>query len=213
MAKGALMLFESQSSVRAAALVVLVAASTAVSLFRSGLARADEVVATASEVEEIYVLRSVREKRSKPAVTCSNAATGINDPGWEDHYSFRSIAVRSVDGRVLDTDVKPAGIIDACFGRTPDPTLFDFYGEFAVNGIAGKARGTCHALRNDFPEAGINLFGCMFALSDLPPPYTGGQLTTNSVSSKQLFGLESVPAGYTQVSIATIRLWKPRTAK
>lgn len=207
------MLFKSQSSVRAAALVVLVATSTAASFTWVSLAHADEAAPSASDVEEIYVLRSVRETRAEPGPRCAPGASGLATPGWEDHYTFRSINVRSEDGRVIDTDVKPAGTIDACFGRTADPALFDFYGEFAVNGIAGKAHGKCHTLKNGFPEAGINLFGCMFALSEMPPPYTGGQLTTNSVSSKQLFGTQSDPPGYVSVSIATIRLWKPRAAK
>ena len=40
--------------------------------------------------------------------------------------------------------------------------------------------------------------------------YIGGQLTTNTMRSRQLIGVITDPPGYTQNSIATIRLWKRR---
>jgi hypothetical protein len=136
----------------------------------------------------------------------------LADPAWEDQYTFRSIATRPEDGRILDVDVKPAGTIHACFGRMADANVLQLYGEFAVHGITGKAFGPCHMTKSDFPEKGIRLFGCIFELYELPVPYVGGQLTTNSVTSPKLFGIQSEPPGYTQVSIATIRLWKKRTS-
>jgi hypothetical protein len=170
--------------------------------------------AAASDVEEIYVLRSVRETRAQPPTdACATAQSKLADPAWEDHYTFRSIAVHNDDGRVLDTDVKPVGTILGCFGRTADAAILDFYGEAMINGIAAKASGKCHLTKTDFPEKGIRLFACMFELNDLPLEYAGGQLTTNSLTSPQLFGTQSDPAGYTQVSIATIRLWKKRAAQ
>lgn len=166
--------------------------------------------APSSEVEEIYILRSVREQRASPTEACATARTKVADPAWEDQYTFRTVATRESDGRVLDTDVKPAGTIRACFGRTADPAVFELYGDLLVLGIAAKGFGKCHMTKSDFPEQGLKLFGCNFELFDLPAKYTGGQLTTNSVSSRQLFGTTSDPPGYTQVSIATIRLWKKR---
>jgi hypothetical protein len=41
----------------------------------------------------------------------------------------------------------------------------------------------------------------------LTAPYVGGVLTTNAVTSQAAFGSEIDPPGYTQASIATIRLW------
>jgi hypothetical protein len=166
-----------------------------------------------SPVEEIYVLRSVREQRTMPPSDyCASARTKLGEPAWEDQYTFRSVATRAEDGRILDADVKAAGTIHACFGRTADANVLELYGEFAVHSITGKAFGKCHMTKADFPEKGIRLFGCIFELYDLPPQYVGGQLTTNSVTSPKLFGTETEPAGYTQVSIATIRLWRKRAA-
>ena len=168
---------------------------------------------TAASVEEIYILRSVRETRVLPAPeACAAARTKLTDPAWEDNYTFRSVTTAAGDGRVVEAKAKTVGSIRACFGRTADPAMLELYGEAVINGIAAKASGKCQTTKRDFPEKGVNLFACLFELFDLPPEYVGGQLTTNSVSTPQLFGTKSEPQGYTQVSIATVRLWKKRAA-
>lgn len=174
------------------------------------IVHAEEAQAAASTVEDIYVLRSVRESRAKPSDACAPSRSNLQEPAWEDQYTFRSIATNADDGRVLNTNVKTVGSIRACFGKTKDPEVLELYGDVSINGIAGKAFGRCNTAKRDFPEKGVNLFACLFELFDLPPEYVGGQLTTNSLSSSELFGTETKPAGYTQVSIATIRLWKKR---
>ena len=116
----------------------------------------------------------------------------------------------SDDGLVTNTSTSPAGVIHACFGRTADAGLFHLYGEFDVNGIKGKAYGDCRSGKSDFPEKGLRLFSCYFDLYDLPEGYVGGTLTTNSLNSTKITGEASDPSGYTQVSIATVRLWKKR---
>lgn len=167
-----------------------------------------------AEVEEIYILRSVRESRVQPAPeACATARTKLAEPAWEDQYTFRSVTTHAGDGRVAENEVNTVGSIRACFGKTADPTVLELYGDAVINGIAAKAFGKCYTTKKNFPEAGINLFGCMFELFDLPAPYVGGQLTTNSLSSPKLFGTASEPQGYTQVSIATVRLWKKQSAR
>lgn len=44
-------------------------------------------------------------------------------------------------------------------------------------------------------------------------PYVGGLLTTNTLTSRAAFGGDSDPPGYTQASIATIRLWKGKSKR
>lgn len=193
------------------AAVANTASGTALGQAEEAAPKAGDAPVNASAVEEIYILRSVRETRSEPSPDCATARTKVSDPAWEDQYTFHSVATRAADGRVVDDDAAPVGSIRACFGRTADPAVFELYGDLVVNGIAGKAFGKCTNQRSDFPETGVRLFACAFALFDLPAPYVGGQLTTNSVSTADLFGTRSNPPGYTQVSIATIRLWKPRT--
>lgn len=178
---------------------------------RAGSADSDQN--SAAPVEDIYVLRSVREKRSTPTEACSTQRTKVADPAWKDYYTFRSIAFEPADGRIVDADTAKVGDILACFGRTADPKVFELYGDLEINGIKGKAFGTCRTTRTDFPEPGINLFACAFDLFDLTSGHLGGQLTTNSLTSGELFGTRTKPEGYTQVSIATIRLWRKRAGK
>ena len=174
------------------------------------IVHAEEAQSAASAIEDIYILRSVRESRAKPSDACAPSRSKLQEPAWEDQYTFRSIATNEADGHVVNADVKSVGSIRACFGKTKDPEVLELYGDVSINGIAAKALGKCNTAKRDFPEKGVNLFACLFELFDLPPEYIGGQLTTNSLTSTELFGTETKPAGYTQVLIATIRLWKKR---
>ena len=54
---------------------------------------------------------------------------------------------------------------------------------------------------------------CQLILSGLPAPFVGGLLTTNTMTSNAPFGGDTAPPGYTQASIATIRLWKARSVR
>lgn len=51
---------------------------------------------------------------------------------------------------------------------------------------------------------------CVLNLMDSAGFYVGGQLTTNTITSRNSLGTVTDPPGYTQASIATIRLWKQR---
>ena len=57
---------------------------------------------------------------------------------------------------------------------------------------------------------GIGVMHCALSLSDPLGQYVGGQLTTNTLLSLKIIGLQTDPPGYAQPSIATIRLWKKR---
>jgi hypothetical protein len=166
--------------------------------------------AVATEVEEIYIARSVRESRIPPTEFCAKARTGVGDAISEDQHTFRSVATRTSDGRVIDANVKTIGSIHSCNGRTANPAVFDFYGDIDFRGTAFKGLGECRFTKTDFPEKGLTAYRCFLDLSDLPGEYVGGQLTTNTMFSRKILGMESDPGGYTQSSIATVRLWKKR---
>jgi hypothetical protein len=70
--------------------------------------------------------------------------------------------------------------------------------------------GQCLTTKTAFPETGITVLTCHLDLTGLPSAYVGGQLTTNTVGSRATIGPDSDPPGYTQPSIATVRLWKKR---
>ena len=63
------------------------------------------------------------------------------------------------------------------------------------------------------PEPGLFPVRCQLILSGLPAPFVGGLLTTNTMTSGAPFGGETDPPGYTQASIATIRLWKAKPGR
>jgi hypothetical protein len=161
-------------------------------------------------VEEIYIARSFRESRDKPSDFCSQSRTGFGDVTSEDHYTFRSISIRASDGKMTNSDVRTIGRLSACFGSTNNPTLNNFYAEGSLGAVTFTGKGECLANQADYPEAGITSTRCFLHLSGLPPGFVGGELTTNSIRSRNVLGGVSDPPGYTQPSIATIRLWKRR---
>jgi hypothetical protein len=166
-------------------------------------------------LEEIYLLRSIREQRqSIVADGCAAAKSGF-DPYADDAerwFSFWSVVTRTVDGKAIDVKHTRVGQLRACFGPTQDRTRQNFYAEIRLGAIDFRGRGECVALMIDFPQPGLFPVRCHLILSDLPPSFIGGLLTTNTMTSGARFGGESQPSGYTQASIATLRLWKDITA-
>jgi hypothetical protein len=160
-------------------------------------------------MEEIYIARSVRESITAPTQFCSQPRIGFAATN-EEQFTFRSTATHASDGRVLDANVQTIGSIHVCFGQTSDPAVTNFYGEGRLGSVPFKGIGECHVVKLNFPEEGLSPLRCFLDLSGLPPEYVGGELTTNTILSRKLLGTETEPAGYTQASIATIRLWKKR---
>ena len=110
---------------------------------------------------------------------------------------------------MTNANVATIGRLHACFGSTADPLTSHFYAEGTLGGVSFTGRGDCRA-EPDYPEPGVSVCRCFLELRDLPREYQGGQLTTNTVVSRQGIGELSDPPGYVQPSIATVRLWKRR---
>ena len=163
-----------------------------------------------SPVEDIYVLRSLREARSTtPSGFCDTAKIGF-PAKIEDRYTFKAVATEPKDGRVVDAIRQNAGTLQACFDSVPGVAEANFYGEGQIAGVNATGKGKCTVIAVDFPEAGITSFRCFLVLANLSPPYFAGLLTTNTVRSREALGERSDPPGYIQPSIATIRLWRKR---
>jgi aminoglycoside phosphotransferase (APT) family kinase protein len=166
-----------------------------------------------TQVEEIYVVRTVPESRTAPTAFCAQDRIGFAGATYEGRWSLRSTATQASDGRMIDTNVKTVGSIHTCNGPTADPSVLNDSGEGVLGSMAFKEVGECHFVTRDFPEQGIGTYSCFLRLSGLPSGYVGGLLTTNSiVLASQKPGPESDPPGYTRQSIATIRLWRKRDA-
>jgi hypothetical protein len=165
------------------------------------------------DLEEIYLLRSIREPSPADAQWCSAARAGF-EPFAKDAerwFSFWSVQVRPGDGEVIDTKAERVATLRGCFGGTSEPARQTFYAEIELGSLELVGRGECVAVTTDFPEPGLFPVRCQLRLS-APAPYVGGLLTTNTIASRATFGSDSDPRGYTQASIATIRIWRARPA-
>lgn len=172
---------------------------------------ADPVAAQAAgsqTLEEIYVARSLRESREDPSPFCAPARTGFGSASVEDRYSFWSVAVRGSDGRVTDAMVEQVGDLRACFGPLEGGGGSFFYAEGSFGEASFTGRGDCRGSPGASPASGIGVTRCYMDLSDLPEGYVSGRLTTNTINSRAQLGSTSDPPGYTQPSIATVRLWR-----
>jgi hypothetical protein len=190
----------------AASLAAAAVALTALVVFDAGASAQD------AALEDIYILRSIREQRTPEPGWCVPSRTGFepfaNDA--ERFFSFWSVRSRAEDGRLVDTKQARVAELRGCFGPTSEPARQNFYAEIQLGAITFRGKGECLALAIDVPEPGLFPVRCQLVLSGLPAPYVGGLLTTNTITSKAPYGGDTEPSGYTQASIATIRLWKAR---
>jgi len=115
---------------------------------------------------------------------------------------------RPSDGKIVDAISHQAGTLRACLDSAEQQ---NFYAEGTLAGVAATGKGKCTPVATDYPEPGVSSWRCFLLLTNLPPPYSAGVLTTNTIVSRQPIGPESSPPGYVQPSIATIRLWRKRT--
>jgi hypothetical protein len=160
--------------------------------------------------EQIYVLRSVRTSRVTPTEYCAESRTAFVNAVFEDQYVFRAVRTRAKDGAVIDAMGKKMASVHACFGKTSDASVLNFYGEGDLAGTHFVGKGKCTFLKTDFPEPGLNEATCFLQLGGLNDPYIGGLLTSNSLLSRAVIGDKSNPPGYIQPSIAAVRLWRHR---
>jgi hypothetical protein len=166
----------------------------------------------ADSVEDIYLARSIQTSLVPVDSNCDPAKTGIGTTRIEALYTMSSLNTRGSDGRVVNSNVQITGSGRACFSIQSATTL-GFYSEGNLGDIEFGGAGTCTVLEGaighvNFPEPGLSPLHCWLNLTSLPPGYVGGQVTNNSMSSRNATGDVSNPPGYTQSSIITIRLWK-----
>ena len=189
---------------------LLVALSAAILIAGCATSSAPVTAPSVNGPEEIYILRSIREPHESAADACPASTIGF-EPFARDaerFFSFWSVRSRTDDGRIIDPKAKRVAELRGCFGATAERPRQNFYAEIKLGSLSFKGIGECLALNVDFPEPGLFPVRCQLVLRELPPPYVGGVLTTNTLTSRAPMGGETDPPGYTQASIATIRLWK-----
>jgi hypothetical protein len=162
-----------------------------------------------SDLEEIYVARTVRVSRVVPSDYCAPTKTGFA-PALEDRLVIKSVTTRAEDGRVTATNDKDIGDIHVCVGQAMDPTVLGTYAEGHIAGLPYVGVGDCRLVRGNQPEEGLLTHRCWLSLSGLPEPYVGGFLVSSSLYSRNPFGTETSPPGYNQAAFIMVRLWKRR---
>jgi hypothetical protein len=165
--------------------------------------------ARAARVEDIYIARSVRLSRVSPTDFCRESRTALPVATFEDQYDFKAVATRPADGAVTSAAGSTVGHLHACFSRVSD-SLVAWFAQGDLNRIRLTGRGDCRTDAREFPEPGISTWRCYLNLTELSAGFVGGLLTTNTIQSRALLGMDSDTPGYTQPSIATIRLWRTR---
>ena len=176
------------------------------------LTKGPSTASSPSAVESIHVVRSLRVERTMPSTWCTADRAGfapLRGPSLlEDRFTLHSVASEPGTGVLRNTMQREVGELRTCFGNTADPLVFNFHAQGAVAGVAVTGDGQCAVVQPNHPEAGITALRCHLQLRDLPAPHVGGLLTSSTVSSKAVLGLETDPPGYLHSSIATIRLWR-----
>ncbi len=164
--------------------------------------------------EEIYILHSIREPGTTDGNWCDASRTGFAPMATDAErlFSFWSLQSEPGSGRVVDASARRVAELRGCFGSTSERTRQNFFAEARLGAVSFKGSGECFALLVDTPEPGLHGVRCHLVLRDLPAPYVAGLLTTNTLTSRTPFGSDTDPPGYTQASIATIRLWRAEPA-
>jgi len=108
------------------------------------LPQAPSKSAPGKSVEDIYIVRSVREYRSFASAFCAQEKTGFSaEAGAQDKFTFHSTSTRGSDGLMTNSKVQPVGSLHACFGATADALVYKFYGDGVIGATTFKGRGEC----------------------------------------------------------------------
>ena len=179
-------------------------------LFCASVMPARDISTTDDKKEEIYVIRSLMTSRVAPTGYCAQPRTGFAQAASEFQFVFHAVETRADNGAIVNSLGKTTASLHACTSPTAG-NVYGFYGEGEIAGTRLSGTGKCTILKRDFPEPDLASITCFLDLTGLKSPYVGGMLTTNSITSRNPSGETSDPPGYTQLSIATVRLWKRTT--
>jgi len=120
-------------------------------------------------LEDIYIVRSVRESRTTlPTEFCAPTTTNFS-AALEDQYTLRSTATAISDGRLIDSNAATVGTLHACFGRTSDPSVVNFYAEVVLDRTTFKGIGDCR-LNMIFPNLASLRPDAFSICRGFPPP-------------------------------------------
>jgi hypothetical protein len=161
-----------------------------------------------ADLEEIYILRTVRTEHTRGATpACAAAPFAVAN---EDVYEVWSMEQRSSDGRLVQTHKERAGSFRICIGQLAAARPFDIYTVSTIGGTNHNGLGQCSATSAQPPLKTLLALTCVATASDLPPEYAGGSMVTSTLAP--VLGRDQpvdahVP-GYLSTSVIVVRLWK-----
>jgi hypothetical protein len=161
-------------------------------------------LAAAEDGVRVYQFRTEEDPQVLGADTfCKDAPFTVN---VKLNASAWSEQTRSVDGRVVNRDVKRIGTALACAQLTnfafPPGLQQNFYAQFQLPDGTYTALGTCTLISNDVPKAGLVLAGCTLKLTQMPAGVVGGAAVSLSVFNPRRL------AGFTTGSQWTIQAYE-----
>ena len=148
-----------------------------------------------------------RNRRLRAGARQPDGLRAVRDDA-ERFFSFWSLALRPEDGRVVEARQSRVAELRACFGSTDATDATGFHAEVRLVALHLPRRRRVPGARGRFP-AGRALSGALPAR----PGRTAGAVCRRAAHDQhddqqgRLRG-DTAPPGYTQASIATIRLWR-----
>ena len=159
-------------------------------------------------VEEVYVARTVRvEHAAGASAACAAAPFKVSSDSVYDLWSIE----QGPNGRVTNSYARPAGSFRACIGSLTDGRAIPMYATFDTNGLSYSGLGECLLTKTPPPEKTLLPLNCILNLTELPAPYIGGILISNTLApiGRDLPVDAHVP-GYLSTSVVTTRLWRKK---
>lgn len=135
--------------------------------------------------EEAYFFKSIRSTVA-PYLDPSACDDAAFVPNIIAGARMTSVKYRESDAAVGDPEQEEVGLGTLCF-KLQDPTFSAFgtpllaHGKLTVNGISITIDGQCTITNQNTPAPGVHLMTCALPVTQAPPGYSGGLLTTNSV--------------------------------
>lgn len=154
---------------------------------------------TPSDVEEIYVFRSLSERTESGETDFCKREAPFRSTG-HNYYSLWSVTADERSGQLTNVRRMRIGELHNCLGEANG--VLQFYTVGTINGIPFRGRGDQLVEQQ---TAEINSRVNRFLLQGLPAPYVAGMLSSNTVRTTP-----SDAPGYVQSSVGVIRLWRAR---
>ena len=162
-------------------------------------------------VEEVRIFRTVETSSMRGSAAAAKCGQAPFAAGSYQEFDLVTVQTGSSDGLVTVPDVEKIGTLVACSGVPNAAGHLPFYSEGHFNnhgqqkGLSFVGNGECDRVVGPVPSK-VLIVRCWVTTSKLPAGYTGGFITSNTLTRPPTG--DAVPAGYLTTSIGVARFWK-----